>query len=413
MLKKSFEGSGPVFRILVIKVRNLGDTLITSAALAHLYEHFAQLGKNVQVHWIMPQMHCELYQRIPWLKPWGYSGSVRGFLQICGKLLTLRFDAVIHLHASVLSQWWVVMARCAWDRKRVHVHHRGKRPLFALKPVLAADDHRSALERDLQAFLDLWPQVSKVELRGQAFCPWISRTSQMSEAPVTSEPRRSVAVHQNTQNKKQKTGKSRPGTVGLFLDASCETKRWPANLFFSLASLILKESDLSVRVFLPVAPVPGNFLEDFFQDVGYEMIAARVQFVPAVAIKPGSLQHLADAFEDLRFLVTNDTGPKHLGIALNGLVPGRRVQKNSVYKPVKVLTLFGPQSPREWHPYSFEQHPVFFTPDLSCRTQDPGPYAWCRLQRCTVEKHRCMRSIAPADVFTVIKSSYKEEGNVV
>jgi len=80
-------------------------------------------------------------------------------------------------------------------------------------------------------------------------------------------------------------------------------------------------------------------------------------------------------------VVGNDSGPKHLAVAVG----------------TPTLTLFGPENPFEWHPYPLARHPYMYIERLGCRSdQLPGYPEWCGLQgHCVKEEHRCLRDLGP------------------
>jgi ADP-heptose:LPS heptosyltransferase len=74
----------------------------------------------------------------------------------------------------------------------------------------------------------------------------------------------------------------------------------------------------------------------------------------------------------------NDSGPRHLAVSVG----------------VPTVTLFGPEHPFEWHPYPLDRHPRFFIEPLECRRDGaPGMPAWCGLNVCVEQAHRCMAMI--------------------
>jgi heptosyltransferase-2 len=91
------------------------------------------------------------------------------------------------------------------------------------------------------------------------------------------------------------------------------------------------------------------------------------------------VRELAAALSVCRAYVGNDSGPKHLAVAVG----------------IPTFTFFGPEDPVEWHPYDRALHPVFFLPGLACRREDQG--RWCGLQLCTEERHRCMADLDPLE----------------
>jgi heptosyltransferase-2 len=102
-----------------------------------------------------------------------------------------------------------------------------------------------------------------------------------------------------------------------------------------------------------------------------------------------NLRALAGVLSQVSVSIGNDSGNKHLAISVG----------------TPTITLFGPEDPYEWHPYSPDQHPYFFIESLPCRREgDPGMPPWCGLSECIEEEHRCMRLIG---VEPVLKAAQK------
>jgi heptosyltransferase-2 len=96
------------------------------------------------------------------------------------------------------------------------------------------------------------------------------------------------------------------------------------------------------------------------------------------------LRKLAALISQASVFVGNDSGPRHIAVALE----------------TPSVTLFGPEHPFEWHPYPTERHPYLFIDGLACRRDAlPGYPAWCGIEPCEVEQHQCMRLIGVDQVF--------------
>ncbi|MFN8371029.1 MAG: hypothetical protein U0T83_10460, partial [Bacteriovoracaceae bacterium] len=61
------------------------------------------------------------------------------------------------------------------------------------------------------------------------------------------------------------------------------------------------------------------------------------------------------------------------------------------------ITFFGPEEPKEWHPYDVKKHPYFFIDKLECRTQISH---YCPLNTC--DSMICLNQITPALVVTKV-----------
>jgi ADP-heptose:LPS heptosyltransferase len=161
-------------------------------------------------------------------------------------------------------------------------------------------------------------------------------------------------------------------TIGL--GASRKTKMWP----------IINYREIAIKWNLitggSVVLVVGNNEEeliDQFQKAGPKLLFIRVE-------KGRPLKELSAILKSSDLFLGNDSGPRHLAAALG----------------TKTVTVFGPEDPYEWHPYPIERHPFHFIENLNCREDAPKGFpAWCGIEDCVKQSHRCMRSISVEQVF--------------
>jgi heptosyltransferase-2 len=136
------------------------------------------------------------------------------------------------------------------------------------------------------------------------------------------------------------------------------SKLWPPASFAAACDEIARRHGL-LSVILP-APSPQE------QAIAAD-VASRVTG-PCVLAQPGSLEDLKAMVERCALLLTNDTGPRHVAVAL-----GR-----------PVITVMGPTDPRHTH-HLLERQRVLVE-DVACRP--------CGLARCPID-HRCLVRLHP------------------
>jgi lipopolysaccharide heptosyltransferase II len=139
------------------------------------------------------------------------------------------------------------------------------------------------------------------------------------------------------------------------------SKLWPAEHFARAGDLLLRRFGL-LPVVVP-APDPTEVA------IARE-IAERAE-EPCVALEPGSLGDLVALVARSRLVLTNDTGPRHVAVALD--------------RPVVVV--MGPTDPR--HTHHLMEHQRVLREDLPCSP--------CGLKVCPID-HRCMTRLAPERV---------------
>jgi heptosyltransferase-2 len=140
------------------------------------------------------------------------------------------------------------------------------------------------------------------------------------------------------------------------------SKLWPPTRFAEACDALARRHIL-VPVILP-APSPDEIAIA-------RKVSARVETRHVCVDQPGSLEDLKAMIERCTLLVTNDTGPRHVAVALD--------------RPV--ITLMGPTDPRHTHHLLARQRVLW--EEVECRP--------CGLKICPID-HRCLTRLAPQRV---------------
>ncbi|MFN7685513.1 MAG: glycosyltransferase family 9 protein [Oligoflexia bacterium] len=348
-------------KLLAIKLRSLGDTALLGASLDALHAAYpdAQIHIAVPTPWAPLFIHHPAIDRI-WPVDRHQDKIARG-KAIARAALLLRkegFDAALNFHASPSS---ATLALATGARVRAVNFHSGKaknRYSSLEIPGHNAPNQasRTILERDLDTVRALGVQVPEGKFRPSVHLKPSEMNSgfQMLEA----------------------MGLRRP-ILALGLGSSRPTKHWGEDKFAEVAAGWTSRT--GGGVLLITGPGEQARAQSVLQQIG------------ALGAAGSSVGHLHNA--ELRVLAAglsqsaayggNDSGPKHIAAAVG----------------IPTVTVFGPEAPDQWHCYSTDRHPYFYIPALPCRKDAlPGNPDWCALQKCDVEKHRCMTSITVAPV---------------
>jgi heptosyltransferase-2 len=137
------------------------------------------------------------------------------------------------------------------------------------------------------------------------------------------------------------------------------SKLWPPRSFATACDEIARRHAL-VPVILPA---PNAVEIAIAREVSAGMGARHV-----LVDEPGSLEDLKAMVERASLMLTNDTGPRHVAVALD--------------RPV--VTLIGPTDPR--HTHHLLEHQRVLWEDVPCRP--------CGLKACPID-HRCLERLAP------------------
>ena len=159
-----------------------------------------------------------------------------------------------------------------------------------------------------------------------------------------------------------------PGSV------NSRAKRWPVERYAELADRLI-ESGMTVVLI----GSPGEI------GVTNELMA-RVKCQPIALTGKTSVAQAAAIISIADVLVTNDTGPAHLGAALN----------------TPTLVIFGPTNPLTTYPFSEAGQIIRHPPDC----------APCMLRDCPID-HRCMTAITPQEVFEHVTRLMKARASQV
>ena len=138
-----------------------------------------------------------------------------------------------------------------------------------------------------------------------------------------------------------------------------QSKCWPADRFAQTAERLISDYDAEI-----IISVSANQEE---RQIAEEICSLSKYKLTSLAETPVSLGELKALFSAADLVISNDTGPRHIAIAL------RR----------KVISLFGPNDP-VWTDSGYENE-IQIVGDVPC--------APCARPKCKEEKHLCMEAI--------------------
>lgn len=164
--------------------------------------------------------------------------------------------------------------------------------------------------------------------------------------------------------------------------ATRRTKMWPLEYYVRLAKLVCHQFP-EFKVVIPLSHSADDKM--IKQDLMEFDLPENLSIVHI------PLKELPQYFKESAFYVGNDTGLKHLAVAVG----------------IKSYTLFGPEPANEWHPYDPAQHPYFYQQDLECRIRTNH---YCGLTVCDLKDDymMCMKTFPPETVFEAIAPTCKD-----
>jgi heptosyltransferase-3 len=349
-------------KILAIKFRSLGDTILLTVALREL----ARLYPEAEIHVCVPRQWLGVIEGLPFVtkcipyeerpEPAARAKSVASLIL---KLRREKYDIVVNFHASPSSAMTAFGTGC--KVRSVHYHGASHRNKYSTVEIPGKGVVKSIIERDLDT------------IRG------LGHTIEQAGPP---EVRIDPGEIQRAEFWRQERGLNGPFLV-LGLGASRPTKIWPIERFAALALGWVERTGGSV---LAVAAPKESALVQFFSDHVQAAIQNHSSDAPLQKSLSKRIQsctdlqirHLAAVMKTGNGFCGNDSGPKHLAAAVG----------------IPTLTVMGPEHPFEWHPYPEPRHKAFFIENLNCRNDAaPGAPPRCGVEVCTEFNHRCMRDI--------------------
>ncbi len=296
-----------VRRLLVIKVRALGDTLLATPALRALRRGFPQAritmvvspqGREVLIG--NPDVDEVLVFDKSQINPLYHA-------QFLLRLLSGKFDLGVALHATPRTAW---MLWAAGIPHRVVHNHSGKNTLATI-PIHAPKEAKSTIERDLDAVRALGLSEVGTDLE---FCV---------------EPRYHAFVKKFLDDHKLK---ARQYFV-LVPGAGKVRKRWTAAAAAEFLTLMQKRYHQSWV--LLAGPQEQALCAEIVRGVSFPL-----------PIFSRGLKEAGALLAHSRGVVTTDSGPKHVAVAMHA----------------KTLTLWTDEPEAEWHPYDRCQHALVHSP---------------------------------------------------
>jgi len=359
-------------KILAIKLRALGDTILMTAPLLELRRAYpgAEIDVVVTDTWApLLENHPAIDKIIPYQRHQGAASRAKAIARMAIALRKQKYDCVVNFHASPSSS---ALAYAVGAKVRaIHFHGHKDKNRYSTTNVPGKGVLKPVIERDMDTIRSLGLTI-----------------------PEGKQP----AVYlENSEIARARTRISQMGLygpiLGLGIGASRNTKIWPLERFAAIAIRWCDQYRGSVIVYH--ARGEEGISRKFFDAVDRKLVewytdpparkAVRARILAEVQLP---LRLLGSMLRNNQLYLGNDSGPKHLAIAVG----------------TPTITLFGPEDPFEWHPYSRENHPIHFIDGLKCRNdQLPGFRPWCGLHDCVVEEHRCMKFLSEDEVFRTVE----------
>jgi heptosyltransferase-2 len=329
-------------RNVVVRAPNaLGDLVMATPAFARLSAHYGREALSL----VCAPAQAALLEGNTWFReliPYDRKGRHRGMLgtaRFASELRQRRFDLGVILPNSFSSAWLFFRGGV---KKRVGYFKEGRRLLLHAGREREHDAQGKFVPKYTgQYFMDLLDVIGLPPAPLQPALPVTDQNRAEAETALKSrglDGKRLLVIA--------------PGA------AFGPSKLWPPERFAAVANAL----DDDFGILLSYGPGEGAHVNALQKAAGRE-------FATSAGLSLGTLKAV---IQRASLVLTNDTGPRHLAVALQ--------------RPV--VCIMGPNDPRYSELGGFERGEVIR------EAVDCTPYTWpCQLKECPID-HRCMKAIS-------------------
>lgn len=347
-------------RILAIKLRALGDTILLTGSLNLLKEHFprAEIDVLVPKQWAPVLEGLDfINQVIPWDDGDTKWSSVLEFLRQFQRLRKRCYDATLAFHATPKTAWLAQLVKKSGGLAVSNSHDLFNRNTRSDREVPGRGYPKANIDRDLDILRAMGEEVEVVKAM-----PLLKL--------------RNEEIQSATKLLMDQKGTRGGPLYFLGLGASRDTKRWSPLRMAEFVKLVLRKTP-HARFVCCTLPSDREWWERFKREFPNKECIFHFDSL--------SIRDAMGLLSLCNIYVGNDSGLKHMAVALK----------------IPTVTLFGPESPLEWHPYPLERNPILYIEKMDCRTS--GGNHWCSIPICTVAAHQCMQSISAEEVYNRVE----------
>lgn len=329
-------------RILILKYRALGDSLIGLGAVQYL----KSLYPKSEIIYGVPSWVAPLYRKVSGafdnIFPLDLD-SISGWMNCWAQLLELGPDLIYELFQSGRTRtFFSLYSRVKGVAYFFHNHH-SKDP----GKILDQGIIKPVIQRDLDGVYSLVSDRKEKCPAYLDFCPQLQISKNI------------------------KVQRFIFGVV-----ATRATKMWPLENYTALAQKMIRAFP-GCKIAIPLSSSPVD------QRIKDRLLSQNIPSEVEIINLP--LQDLPEYFAASSGYIGNDTGLKHLAVAVG----------------LPTWTFFGPEPPLEWHPYDTKKHSFFFLDSLACRTKTAH---YCGLSSC--DSLECLKAFSVDDVLRLVKQHF-------
>ena len=336
-------------RILIIKLRAIGDVVLATPVIENLKQHFPE----AHLTFLTEEASAEVVRWNPFLdelivlplKSWkqlGFTKSWRMQIKFYLNLRRKRFDLVIDLFGNPRS---ALLTWLTGASERIGYDFRGRH--YAYNRVIST--RNKSIRHEVLFHLD---SLSALDVPAQVRNPLVVVPKMAMIRAVR------WLTDKNMVNRK---------IIGLNPGGGWDIKRWPPDKFGRLADLLINHFDVEILILWG----PGE--EQLVEEVVNSM-----KHSPQV-LPQTTLLELAGYLQCCHLLISNDSGPMHIAAALD----------------VTTIGIFWPTDPEGQGPWG-NKHIVVQQDKVDC--------LGCNRTDCLIG-NICLTTLEPEDVLAKIDAS--------
>lgn len=339
--------------ILAIKIVGLGDTILMLPALKWLKDSY----NCSKLYVLATPLSAGLLKDQPCIDEiiiydiFGKHKGLIGLVKIIFELRRKNIDIVIDYEQHI--KLVTIASYLTGAKRRIGFNTPENRRDYLLTSSIPFDDCKHMVE----AFNDLIVPLG-----------FVGKTRRLEKVYTSNEDKQYVS-----QWLKEKGITQDDVVVGIHAGSgkTAISRRWPKERFAELADMLVRR--ISAQVILTGSPDEMDLLNNIAQLMTYRPIIAAGYF---------TIKQLAVLIERFDLLISNDTGPMHIGPAMGTTTIG----------------LFGPQEPIRYKP--FGDHHIALYKKMPCSPCINVHYG--QVPQCKTPK--CMELITVNDVWDAIES---------
>lgn len=330
-------------KILILQTAFIGDVILTIPLIRVVSDQFPQ----AEIHFMTIPASKELIETLPWVhKLWifdkrGENSGIVQLLKYSRRLKSEKYDLTLIPHRSLRS---AILVYLAGIRQRIGFDRSTGKLLFTDRVVYVENRHE--IERNISLIEPIGkypteiplPQIKSTNLDRENVSNWLKSIKMLKEKPYVCFA---------------------PGSVW-------PTKRWPGDHWQRLAEHF---NEKGIPVILIGSEQDQYLATEIIKSSDHKIYNAMGIF---------SIRQSAELIRRSSLLISNDSAPAHMGIAVE----------------TPVITIFGSTVPAfGFYPYG-KKNKTFEMPDLECRPcTDHGRF------KCPLGHFKCMQDISPQQVF--------------